>query len=64
MDIRKWYNKYSNDCALKYPSIRTCENYLSSVGSFLKHFEKEIEPICWVLRFANFGKLKLKLWKY
>lgn len=44
MDIRKWYNKYSNDCALKYPSIRTRENYLSSVGSFLKHFEKEIEP--------------------
>lgn len=44
MDIRKWHDKYSTDCRLKYPSERTQENYLCSVGSFLKYFEKEIEP--------------------
>lgn len=44
MDIRKWIEKYSIDCGLKYSSIRTRENYISSVGSFLKYFENEIEP--------------------
>lgn len=44
MDFRKWHDKYSTDCQLKYPSKRTQENYLCSVGTFLKYFEKEIEP--------------------
>jgi site-specific recombinase XerD len=44
MDIRKWHDRYSTDCKLKYPSERTQENYLCSVGTFLKYFEKEIEP--------------------
>ena len=44
MDLRKWYDKYSTDCKLKYPSIKTQENYLCSVGTFLKYFEKEVEP--------------------
>lgn len=44
MDIRKWYNNYSIDCKLKYNSNATQENYKSSVGTFLKYFENEIEP--------------------
>lgn len=44
MDIRKWRDRYSTDSKLKYPSERTQENYLSSVGSFLNFFESEIEP--------------------
>jgi len=44
MDFRKWHDKYSIDCKLKYPSKRTQENYLCSVGTFLRYFEKEIEP--------------------
>ena len=44
MDFLKWYDRYSTDCKLKYPSERTQENYLCSVGTFLKHFEKEKEP--------------------
>lgn len=44
MDVRKWHDRYSTDCCLKYPSEATQENYKSSVGSFLKYFEKEVEP--------------------
>ena len=44
MEIRKWYDKYSTDCRLKYPSIRTQENYLCSVGNFLKYFKDEMQP--------------------
>lgn len=44
MNFRKWHNRYSTDCKLKYPSKRTQENYLCSVGTFLKYFEKEVEP--------------------
>lgn len=44
MNFRQWYNRYSTDCKLKYPSKRTQENYLCSVGTFLKYFENEIEP--------------------
>ncbi len=44
MNFRQWYEKYSTDCKLKYPSKRTQENYLCSVGTFLKYFDKEIEP--------------------
>ncbi len=44
MNIKTWYDRYSTDCRLKYPSERTQENYLCSVGTFLKYFENEIEP--------------------
>lgn len=44
MEFRKWHDKYSTDCKLKYSSERTRENYLCSVGIFLKYFEKEIQP--------------------
>lgn len=44
MEFRKWYDKYSTDCKLKYPSARTQDNYLCSVGTFLKYFENAIEP--------------------
>src|SRR3990170_5044013 len=44
MIFRKWYDRYSIDSKLKYPSIKTQENYLCSVGTFLKYFENEIEP--------------------
>lgn len=44
MDFTKWYNKYCTDSRLKYPSIRTQENYQCSVGTFLKYFKNEIDP--------------------
>jgi integrase/recombinase XerD len=44
MDIRKWYDRYSTDCRLKYPSKKTQENYSCSVGTFLNYFKNEIEP--------------------
>lgn len=44
METRKWLEKYSTDCRLKYPSIATQENYISQVKLFLNYFENEIEP--------------------
>lgn len=44
MDIRKWSDKYSIDCRLKYNSVSTQENYISQVKSFLYKFKDEIEP--------------------
>lgn len=44
MDIRKWGDKYSIDCNLKYNSISTKENYICQVKSFLFYFKDEIEP--------------------
>lgn len=44
MDITRWHQKYCMDSALKYPSIKTQENYQCSVGSFLKYFENEGDP--------------------
>lgn len=44
MDFTKWYNKYCTDSRLKYPSIRTQENYQCSVGTFLRYFKNEIDP--------------------
>jgi len=69
MDIRKWYDKYSTDCKLKYPSERTQENYLCSVGTFLKYFEKEVEPKSiptdkikqWLLTFSTINTRNHKL---
>jgi site-specific recombinase XerD len=44
MDIRKWLDKYSIDCKLKYNSLSTQENYISQVKQFLYYFKDEIEP--------------------
>lgn len=44
MDFRKWYDKYSTDCRLKYPSSATQKNYISQVGKFLKKFDDYREP--------------------
>lgn len=44
MDIRKWSDKYSADCRLKYNSNATQQNYISQVKSFLHRFKDEVEP--------------------
>lgn len=44
MDYRKWLDRYSTDCKLKYPSKATQNNYISQVKSFLISFEKYREP--------------------
>lgn len=45
MDCRRWIDKYSIDCKLKYNSINTQNNYISQVTSFLFFFEKNFrEP--------------------
>lgn len=45
MDCRKWIDKYSIDCRLKYSSENTQSNYISQVTSFLFKFDKEFrEP--------------------
>lgn len=44
MDVRKWIDKYSTDCRLKYNSEATQDNYISQVKSFLFRFKDEIEP--------------------
>lgn len=35
MDFRKWHDKYSTDCRLKYPSLATQKNYIAQVGKLL-----------------------------
>lgn len=44
MDFRKWYDRYSKDCELKYPSNRTHKSYKNSVNLFLSYFKEEIDP--------------------
>lgn len=69
MEFRKWYYKYSTDCKLKYPSERTQENYLCSVGTFLKYFSSETEPKAistqkikeWLLTFPTINTRNHKL---
>lgn len=56
MDCRKWIDKYSIDCRLKYNSENTQSNYISQVTSFLFRFEKEYrEP-------KEIPTEKIKLW--
>lgn len=38
MDCRKWIEKYSIDCKLKYNSENTQTNYISQVTQFLYRF--------------------------
>jgi len=40
MDCRKWIERYSIDCRLKYNSPATQKNYISQVTAFLFRFEK------------------------
>ena len=40
MDCRKWIERYSIDCRLKYNSVNTQDNYISQVRTFLFYFEK------------------------
>jgi integrase/recombinase XerD len=44
MNLEKWINRYKADCALKYNSDATKENYTSGVKSFLITFDKYSEP--------------------
>lgn len=69
MNFTTWYQKYCIDSRLKYPSIRTQENYQCSVGTFLKIFEKETDPMHittqaikeWLLTFATINTRNHKL---
>ena len=44
MDFRKWSERYSTDCKLKYDSPYTVGNYISCVRLFLEHFKNYREP--------------------
>ena len=44
MNIPIWLDRYCTDSKLKYPSIKTQENYQSSVKSFLYRFKDAKEP--------------------
>lgn len=44
MDCRKWIDKYSTDCGLKYNSVNTRSNYISCVSLFLGAAIKYREP--------------------
>jgi len=69
MDFTRWHSKYCTDSRLKYPSSRTQENYQCSVRTFLKYFEKEIDPQHistdkikqWLLTFATINTRNHKL---
>lgn len=44
MDCRKWIERYSTDCRLKYNSEATVNNYISCVRLFLSKFDNYREP--------------------
>ena len=44
MDFRKWIDKYSTDCRMKYNSSATQSNYISCVKLFLQRFNEFREP--------------------
>lgn len=44
MNYRKWIERYSTDCKLKYNSDATLNNYVSCVKLFLNRFNKYNEP--------------------
>lgn len=39
MNLEKWINRYKTDCAMKYNSDATKDNYTSGVKSFLLKFK-------------------------
>ena len=55
MDIRKWTNRYSIDCDIKYQSEATRSSYKHCVGKFLEHFKNEVEP-------KAISSIKIKQW--
>lgn len=69
MIFRTWYDRYSTDSKLKYPSAKTQENYLCSVGTFLKYFQNTDEPKAiptdkikeWLLTFETINTRNHKL---
>jgi len=69
MEFRKWYDRYSTDCALKYPSKATQDQYKCSVGMFLGYFKTEVEPKAisteaiknWLLTFETINTRNHKL---
>lgn len=44
MNFRKWIDRYSTDCKLKYNSEATQSNYCSCVKLFLEKFDNYSEP--------------------
>lgn len=44
MENRKWLERYSTDCRLKYPSKATQKNYIHQVSVFLSKFSNYREP--------------------
>ena len=44
MNLEKWVNRYKTDCAMKYNSDATKDNYISCVKSFLFKFNHYNEP--------------------
>jgi len=44
MNLEKWINRYKTDCAMKYNSDATKDNYISCVKSFLFKFNHYNEP--------------------
>lgn len=69
MDCRKWLDRYSTDCRLKYNSEATHENYISGVRVFLSYFDKYREPKeiptqeikKWLLTFHSINNRRNKL---
>lgn len=44
MNLEKWVNRYKTDCAIKYNSDATKDNYISCVKYFLVKFDNYNEP--------------------
>lgn len=69
MDIRKWENRYSIDCDIKYQSTATRKTYKHCVSKFLVYFKKETEPKAiatqkikeWLLLFSTLNTRKQML---
>ena len=55
MDFTRWHNRYCIDSRLKYPSIKTQENYQCSVGTYLKFFIDKPDP-------QHISNLEIKEW--
>ena len=69
MDCRKWIERYSTDCRLKYNSQATVDNYTSGVKLFLEMFANYREPKevptaeikQWLLSFTTINTRRHKL---
>lgn len=69
MNYRKWIDRYSTDCSLKYNSESTVCNYISCVKLFLIRFDNYNEPKeiptqeikCYILEFKTINTRKHNL---